>query len=273
VKLRHYLERVGYAGKPAVDLASLRTLHRLHLQSIPYENLDVQFRRAVGIGIDRVYPKLVDAKRGGWCYEMNGLLGWALQQIGFDVTRVAAAVSRETLGENMQGNHLVLCVQLEQPYLADVGLGDGLLEPIPIAAGAYRQGHFVYKLEQLDDSWWRFRNHPQGGAQSFDFQLQPASQAQLADKCQWLQTAPESMFVQNALCLRLIDDRYAVLRGRSFKYMGGDAPDGKTTIDTAAEYREVLRSVFDLHFENVDALWTRVCIRHEEIMKQATKQP
>ena len=268
MNLKHYLDRIGFSGRPSANLATLRTLHRLHLQAIPYENLDVQFGRAVSIDIAHSYPKLVNAKRGGWCYEMNGLLGWALEQIGFKVTRVAGAVMRDQLGDTAQGNHLVLWVQLDQPYLADVGLGDGLLEPVPIVAGEFRQGHFVYSLEQLDNDWWRFRNHPQGGAPSFDFQLQPASPKQLVDKCHWLQSAPDSMFVQNAMCLRLVGDRYAVMRGRSFKYMGGDP--GKLTINSATEYRDVLHSVFGLQFDKVDALWKKVCIRHEEFMRQAS---
>jgi N-hydroxyarylamine O-acetyltransferase len=271
VHLQEYLQRVGFVGKPRPDLDTLRKLQRLHLQAIPYENLDVQFRRAVGIELEQIYPKLVSAQRGGWCYEMNGLLGWALQRIGFRITRVAGAVMRESLGDDMQGNHLVLWAQLKKTYIADVGLGDGLLEPIPVVAGEYRQGHFVYSLEQIDNGWWRFRNHPQGGAPSFDFQLKPASTMQLVDKCKWLQSAPESMFVQNALCLRLIGDRYAVLRGRSFKYMGGDEPDGKMIIDNAAEYRDALHSVFGLRFENVDELWARVCRRHEQLLTQASE--
>jgi N-hydroxyarylamine O-acetyltransferase len=89
--LLSYLERVGFRHTPRVDITTLQDLLRAHVCSVPFENLDVQLGRPLTTDVDDAYRKIVIDRRGGWCYEQNGLFGWALQQIGFEVTRVAAA--------------------------------------------------------------------------------------------------------------------------------------------------------------------------------------
>jgi N-hydroxyarylamine O-acetyltransferase len=205
--LSGYLRRIGFNGEPRPDLRTLRRIHRLHLESIPYENLDVQLGRKVGLDLDAIYGKLVTARRGGWCYEMNGLFAWALERIGFKVTRLAGAVLRDKVGDTSIGSHLALCVHLDDCYLADVGFGDGLIEPVLLGEGSFRQDAFDFRLERLDESWWRFHNQPHGGAPSFDFRLSEAPQERLAERCEWLQSSPESLFVQNAVCQRYADGR------------------------------------------------------------------
>src|SRR5581483_10607757 len=138
MNIRSYLARVGVSGPISRNLEGLRTLHRAHLYAIPYENLDVQLGWPVTIEIGPIYEKIVARRRGGWCYEMNGLLGWALSELGFEVTRCAGGVMREAAGDAMVGNHLVLRVVIpEGVYLADVGFGDGPLDPIRIAPGDF----------------------------------------------------------------------------------------------------------------------------------------
>ena len=119
-----------------------------------------------------MYDKLVVRRRGGWCYELNGLLQQALQEIGFDVRRVAGGVHRHTSGDAAVGNHLVPLVDLDRTYIADLGLGDGLREPVPLAEGVYEQGPFTYRLERLDDGYWRVWNHAGADPEAFDFRDQ-----------------------------------------------------------------------------------------------------
>ncbi|MDA1077254.1 MAG: arylamine N-acetyltransferase, partial [Proteobacteria bacterium] len=157
--LAAYLQRIDFQGEPKVDLPTLCAVHRQHLLQIPYENIDVQLGRPLDFDRERIFSKLVTAHRGGWCYEMNGLLEWALQEIGFDVVRMCGGVMRAERGDAQMGNHLVLRVDLDQTYLIDVGFGDGLYEPIPLAVGTYRQRSLNYRLELMNDGLWRFHNH------------------------------------------------------------------------------------------------------------------
>jgi N-hydroxyarylamine O-acetyltransferase len=259
-QLQEYLRRVKFSGEPRPDLDTLRRLHRGHLAAIPYENLDVQLGRPVGFDRAAIFDKLVRSRRGGWCFEMNGLLGWALEQIGFRVTRVAGAVTRDVRGDSSIGNHLALVVELDRLYLADVGFGDGLVEPAPIVAGSVRQDFFDYRFEQVG-AWWRFHNHPYGGAPTFDFQLSAPVADVLERQSDWLQTSPESGFVQNSVCQRFHDNRLSILRGKVLKLVDEHGVTQRI-VEDLADYRHVLDNEFDIDLPEIDRLWERVNVRH-----------
>src|SRR5687767_1260505 len=97
--IQAYFDRVGFTGVARPDLATLKVLHRAHALAISYENLDVQLGRPVTTDPAAAFEKIVRRGRGGWCYEMNGLLGAALDEIGFEVTRLAGAVMRSVRGD------------------------------------------------------------------------------------------------------------------------------------------------------------------------------
>lgn len=266
MNLTAYLNRIGFDEVPRADLDTLRRIHRLHLAAIPYENLDVQLGRKLGFDIDAHFRKLVGSKRGGWCYEMNGLMAWALEQIGFRVMRLAGGVRRDTAGDVVVGSHLVLAVLLERPYLADVGFGDGMIEPTPIVEGSFRQDQFEFRLERLDDSWWRFHNQPYGGAPTFDFELTEAPPERLSVRCEWLQTSPDSGFVQNAVCQRYVDGELRILRGRVLRTVRGSQVEQRT-LDTLDDYRAALANLFAIELPEVEQIWQKASARHAEWLR------
>ncbi len=268
--LRHYLQRIEFSGTPKPDLDTLRQIHHQHLLTIPYENLDVQLSRPLDFDIERIFDKLVHRRRGGWCYEMNGLMGWALQQIGFDVTRMSGAVMRASQGDQQLGNHLVLEVNLEQPYLADVGLGDGVREPIPINPGSYRQGYLQHRLELMDDGFWRFHNHAYSNVDSFDFKHAPADEAELSSKCRWLQSAEESPFKMVFIAQRFTPEQIVVQLGKVFTVV---AKNGRTSreINNLAEFTRHMRDTFGLH-EDFSELWPQIEAAHERFFNEDQAQ-
>ncbi|MFC4349224.1 arylamine N-acetyltransferase [Kordiimonas lipolytica] len=269
MQLDAYLKRIGFNGIPQVDLETFQRIHRLHSDAIAYENLDVQAGVPIGIDVPDAFEKIVGRGRGGWCYEMNGLMGWALGQIGFSVTRVAAGVRRALLGDEMVGNHLALLVDLEGVrYLADVGFGDGMVEPAPLKEGPFKQRQWRFALEKLDDRWWRLHNHPDGAAPSFDFTEEQADADLLARKCQHLQSSPESVFVLNAVCQRHFPDRLEIMRGRVLKTIRADESH-KRTIADLDDYRETLKALFGLEIEGLDPIWQKVLARDAELTAEA----
>lgn len=263
MELAAYLERVRFEGTPRVDLDTLRRLHVGHLRSIPYENVDVALGRGASRDLGVIFDKLVTRRRGGWCYEMCGLLAWALGEIGFAVTPLAGGVERAVRGDSAIGNHLVLLVDLDRRYLCDVGFGDGLLEPIAIERSVVRQNFLEFGLEPMDEGWWRLDNHAEGSASSFDFQLERANEALLSERCQWLQTSPESMFVQNVVCMRHVPNGLVLLRGKVLKRVTAEGV-ARHELGSPGELVETLGEVFDLDLPEATTLWPAIEARHEE---------
>lgn len=267
MNLDAYLARIGLDHCPPATLAGLTLLHHAHLTAISYENLDVHLGRPVTIERPAIYDKIIGRRRGGWCYEMNGMLGWALGELGFTVTRATGAVMRAAAGDAKNGNHLVLRVELpEGLYLADVGFGDGPRDPIRIVPGPFASHGFPFELTQLGGDWWRLADL-RPGAKSFDFHLAPADEALLAEKCAMLQTAPGSPFVQNLVAQRHTAEGHAILRGRT---MSRVTPSGTTEriIADAGDLVATLRDVFDLDVPEAAALWPKIVARHDEVLAQ-----
>jgi N-hydroxyarylamine O-acetyltransferase len=262
--LAAYLERIGHAGPVAPTHDSLAAIMRAHVVSIPFENLDVQLGRPINGDLDEIFAKLVERRRGGWCYEQNGLLGWALETIGFAVTRVAGGVMRADAGDAALGNHLALVVTLSEPWLVDAGFGGSLAEPIALAPAAHRHAPYDLSLAKIDDDYWRYEEWIRGRPFSFDFRFEPADPALLARQQARLQTDPDSPFVLNLVAQRRAGDSHASLRGRVLTLSRGDSyeeflvEDAETLVDT-------LRTRFDLDIPEIAARWPQICERHETL--------
>ena len=260
-----YFDRVGFKGMARPDLATLRALHRGHALSISYENMDVQLGRPVTTDPAAAFEKIVRRGRGGWCYEMNGVLGAVLDDIGFKVTRLAGGVMRSMRGDDAVGNHLVLKVDLpEGPWIADVGFGDGSRDPFPLREGPIACDGYDYSLDKVDADWWRLTNHPLGGAPNFDFTLEPAAPALLAAKCHELQTAPASIFVMTAIAQRHSGDEIRMLRGRAFRRIRPGWQDDSLIPDAPA-FVALLKREFELDLPEAAEIWPRICARHDEL--------
>lgn len=256
--LHAYFNRIGFDGAPRVDLDTLVRIHRGHAFHIPYENLDVQLGRDVTRDPQAAFSKIVERGRGGWCYEMNGLLGMALDRIGFKVRRLAGAVLRETRGDAAVGNHLVLLIDLGgETWLCDVGFGDGLTEPRRLVPGDFSVGPYACSLDRIEGGWWRYRNDARGGAPSFDFHEEVADERLLESSCQWLQSDTSSPFIQNAIVQRWAPNQFHGLVGRVLSVVDANGKSSHV-IDTAEDYIDTLRRVFALDLPEATSLWPKI---------------
>jgi len=261
-ELNRYYARVGYDGVRAPTLETLAAIHRAHLLAIPYENLDIHLGRPLSLDRSAMFAKLVEARRGGWCYEMNGLFGSVLASMGFDVRHVSGAVDRATRGNDALDNHLVLIVTLDRLWIVDVGFGDGFLEPLPLEPGTYRQGFLEYRVRR-DGEWWRVDNHAYGGADGFEFTLEPRTLETFAARCHLLQTSPASPFVQTTVCERFVPEGLVMLRGAVLREVSASGVATRTVQD-ADEYVQLLHDRFGLDLPRMRALWPAVWARHLE---------
>jgi N-hydroxyarylamine O-acetyltransferase len=239
---------------------------RAHVAAIPFENLDVQLGWPTSRALPDICAKLVTRRRGGWCYEQNGLLGWALGELGFAVTPLAGGVMRIAAGDAALGNHLALLVALDDgPWLVDAGFGGSLAAPVRLAAAGYRHAPYDLSLVQLDDGYWRYEERVDGKPFSFDFHASPADQAALDAHHSRLQVAPDSPFVLNLVVQRRLGDRHLSLRGRVLTETRPDGSSAETLLPDAAALVETLAVRFGLDVPDIAARWPAICDRHAAV--------
>ncbi len=267
-ELARYLERIGHGWHVRPDLATLRSLHRAHVMAIPFENLDVQLGLVPSLESAAIFDKLVERRRGGWCYEMNGLFGAALQAIGFQVTRLSCGVMRQDGGDERMGTHLALLVESDGPWLCDVGFGGSLLEPLPLRRGERDDPIYTLSLSETEDGYWRYTERAEAPF-SYDFRVAPADEALLAAKRDWQASHPTSNFTLNLVAHRREPDRHSILRGRILTERG---PGGATTTHTVAdadEFVALLAERLEIEEPRAGELWPRIVTRHAELFDAA----
>jgi N-hydroxyarylamine O-acetyltransferase len=235
-------------------------LHRAHAKAIPYENFDVQLQRPIIIDPHAAFEKIVERGRGGWCYEMNGVLGLVLKEMGFDVTRRSADGSSAH-------SHLFLTVDLDgTTYVCDVGFSDGPVEPYPLVEGSFTQEGFEFRIETEASGRRRMHNHRFGAAPSFLMGL--PDEANMAARCQWLQTSPDSLFVKHTVVFRRTHSGILSLIDRTLRTITPSEAK-RTVIDSADEYVATLKERFALDMQEAAVLWPALCTRHEEYLRES----
>jgi N-hydroxyarylamine O-acetyltransferase len=267
------LARIGIETPVHADLAGLRTVHQAWAATVPYENFDIQLGVPLSLAPEALLDKLITRRRGGFCYEVNATLALLLRGLGFQVSIVEAAVDREFRGETAWRNHMPLLVEIEQErWIADVGLVDALLLPLPLRPGTHRQGAFAYDVLRLDDDVWQVRHHPDGAFTSFDLRTTPLTTADFEQGCTRQATSPESMFVQTVLAGRAAADHTVVLRARTLAHTGPGIDGGRRrrTLASADEFADVLGTEFHVPVADIDvkALWAKAEHQHEAWLRR-----
>ena len=203
-----YLDRIGYVGPTLPTAESLRSIHRAHLLTVPFENLDIALGRKIVCAEEAFLRQIVGNKRGGFCYQMNGAFAALLRALSFQVTLLSARVNREDGSPGPEFDHLALRVDLEEPWLADVGFGDSFVEPLRLQTGIEQpQGGRKFRIVQQDKALLMERDESDGIWRSqFSFTLQPRRLDDFAPMCHYHQTSPESPFTRKRVCTKATPD-------------------------------------------------------------------
>lgn len=204
-----YLNRIGYSGSREPTVAVLRELHHAHLLTVPFENLDIHLGRPIVLDEAHLFDKIVNQRRGGFCYELNGLFAGLLRELGFEVNRLSARVY-ENGKYGPEFDHLILRVCLEEDWLADVGFGDSFREPLCLTeTGKQVQAGIPYRIEHQSSGWQLSSMDGSGDwRSSYRFSLKSRALSEFRAMCHYHQTSSDSMFTQKRLCTR------ATLEGR-----------------------------------------------------------
>ncbi|WP_217235348.1 arylamine N-acetyltransferase [Streptomyces sp. AC555_RSS877] len=258
-----YFERIGWEGERRADVATLKGVHLAHTRAIPFENLDALRRRAPSLDPVDLVAKLVDSRRGGYCYEHNSLFSLVLEALGFGVTRLTArvVVGADRI-ESRPRTHMALLVEVPGepgPYLADVGFGalGSLLEPVPLVADtefrdAERRHRLVHAPEHRGPSqmWVLEAYAPEkGGGQweaQYAFTLEPFEKPDF-EVINWhIATNPRSPFTQRLFVQRVAPGRHFVLVGRVFTETKADGTVRQRELTDEAQARRVLEDEFGI---------------------------
>lgn len=186
------------------------------MMAVPFENLDIALGRPIVCDEEAMIRKIVDRRRGGFCYELNGAFAALLRALGFTVTLLSARVPRANDRDGPEFDHLALRVDLDEPWLADVGFGDSFVEPLRLQTGLEQpqsrrrfritDAHHLLRMEMAEagGSWKR----------QYSFSLVPRQLGDFADMCHYHQVSPESPFTRNRVCSRATRDGRITLAGR-----------------------------------------------------------
>ena len=219
MEYKTYMERIGYRGplRPSVEV--LRKLHRRHMLSVPFENLDILLGRPIILSKNAFYDKIIKRRRGGFCYELNGSFASLLKKLGFKVSMLSAGVARRGGGFSPDFDHMTLLVQLKEPWLADVGFGDSFTEPkwLDIYSPQTDRGK-AYRFTRKD-GWTLLSRRTKGNSvwePQYKFSLTPRKLEDFVPRCRWQQTSPRSHFRKGRLCTRLTPNGRLTLTDTKF---------------------------------------------------------
>ena len=265
-----YLERIRFASRhdldargalgPTPSSSLLRALHEAHLLSVPFENLSIHYHEPIVLETAALYHKIVSRRRGGFCYELNGLFAWLLTELGYQVTLLSARVAEGEDDFSPEFDHLTLAVQVVDggTFLADVGFGDSFRHPLRLEHEVAQDGgdgktYRVMHSQPTPDAagaqpdYWTLEClHETGEWESqYRFSTEPHPLADFTARCQYQQTSPDSHFTQKRICsLALPEGRISLSDLRLITTIDGMRTE--RVLQSEEEYTQALANHFGI---------------------------
>ncbi|MCR3922569.1 MAG: arylamine N-acetyltransferase [Firmicutes bacterium] len=249
-----YFKRIKYEGPTDVSFETLKALHTAHTLNIPFENLDVYLRKPILIDCETLFNKLVTNKRGGYCFEMNGLFSCVLEAMGFNVKTLLTKGRRRDGRDFAARTHQVLLVEIDgQKYLADVGFGNnGLTSPILLETDLEQQQlTHTFRLVSDPDHSYRLQYKVDGEyTPLFAFTLDACTLADCQMSNHYTATYPESLFRKIRMCTMPTLEGRVTLNEMTFKILAnGELTE--TLLANEEEYKQVLKQYFNLDLDTI----------------------
>lgn len=215
-----YLKRINCQRERTPSIKYLRQLHRNHLYNIPFENLDIHTGKQIILDLKIIYQKLINKKRGGFCYELNGLFFQLLLQLGFYAKIVSARTYAENGEIGEEFDHLFLIVQFDdQEWLVDVGFGDLFLAPIQFKNNNIQMdGNKYFQIQETPDQKFILQSSLDGTSfkNEYIFSRKERQFVEFVDKCHYHQSSPKSIFTRKKVITQATKEGRITLTDKKF---------------------------------------------------------
>ena len=246
--IRAYLQRLNYTGAIAPNAGTLRLLQLAHLRTVPFENLSIHSGEPVVLDDRALFEKIVSRRRGGFCYELNGLFAALLRGLGFEVEMLSAQVANAEGIFGPDFDHMTLMVKRADRWLVDVGFGDSFLEPLRLDEESTqghgnhtyrieREGEFLVLMKQTNENEWKSQ---------YRFTLKPYQYSDFAEMCRYHQTSSQSHFTRARICSRATTDGRITLSGLRLITSADDGLRQERILTNDEEYATILRDHFGI---------------------------
>lgn len=244
---RDYLNRIRVEKRNLMtDFETLKFLQKQHLLHIPFENLDIHLKKPIILDTQRFYQKIVEEKRGGFCYELNGLFNELLKEIGFQNKIISARVCGRDGNFGAEYDHLAILTKIgDEEFLVDVGFGDFAAEPLK----------FVLDIEQVDENGTflirKFDNEyfevvkKEGETWQSEYIFKDLARdlSEFTEMCNFHQTSPESHFTRGKLCSIMTENGRKTLTDRKL-ITTKNGEKTETEVNSENEFYQILEREF-----------------------------
>ena len=222
IDVKSYLRRLELE-KEEPSIRYLKKLHFAHVHKIPFENLDIHYNQKIQLDFGKIFRKIVERKRGGFCYELNGLFYHLLYHLGFDCFIASAQVMNDEEIFGPDYDHMITIVKIDDKLiLADVGFGDAFSSPKEIDLKKIQMDYTTYwKFEQDPDENYLLRSSDDASyyRTKYRFNLEEKQIIQFLGMCDYHQSSDKSPFTQNKMITIKTKDGRITLTDRKLKIL------------------------------------------------------
>lgn len=248
MKFEKYLLRIGFDNfEIEPNLLNLKQLQKQHLLNVPFENLDIHWNRQIVTDVGKFYRKIVENRRGGFCYELNGLFKELLDGIGYETKIVSARVSNGKGGFGKEYDHLAILAEIDtREYLVDVGFGDFIAEPLKLAIDAEQvDSNGVYLIRKFDKEYFEVLKKNGNDWQSeYIFNTVERGLSEFTEMCDFHQTS-ESHFSKGKVCsMKTINGRKTLTDKKFVESTDGEKREFE--IKSGEEFSAILEREFNI---------------------------
>lgn len=246
--LEKYLSRIRLQNlelKPT--LQNLKFLQKQHLQNVPFENLDIHWKRPIVLDSDKFYQKIIENNRGGFCYELNGLFYKLLNNIGYKTKIISARVSNKKSVFGKEYDHLAILTEIDgEEYLTDVGFGDFITEPLKfILDFEQKDATGIYLIRKFDDEYFEVVKKVKDEWKSeYIFKSLARDLSEFEEMCDFHQSS-ESHFYKGKVCSMLMENGRKTLTDKKFiENVNGEKKEFEVNLDD--EFEDILEREFKI---------------------------